>query len=246
MYPEEIKYMTEDFRRADESLDSKFYAQPRMVQHIDEGCVPYSKFDTRVILIRTSARTSLQEYYGSVIQRSDSILDLCTSWTSHLPSNLYPKHNLGIGMNLNEMEKNKHLTGHVVHDLNTNPAIKHVDSKSMDVVICNVSVDYLVKPVEVFREMHRVLRDGGTAHMAFSNRCFPDKVIGKWLNMNEQEQRHWVGGYFYASGGWTDVEEVILREASTAFFGMTNRDPLYVVRAKKVEEKMHDPRKPEL
>ena len=43
------------------------------------------------------------------------------------------------------------------------------------VITNTVSVDYLSKPIEVFKEMHRVLKPGGTAIMSFSNRCFPTK-----------------------------------------------------------------------
>ena len=43
--------------------------------------------------------------------------------------------------------------------------------------VCNVvSVDYLTRPREIFRETHRVLRPGGRAIMSFSNRCFQTKA----------------------------------------------------------------------
>ena len=45
----------------------------------------------------------------------------------------------------------------------------------LQVITNTVSVDYLSKPVEVFKEMHRVLKPGGKAIMSFSNRCFPTK-----------------------------------------------------------------------
>ncbi len=49
------------------------------------------------------------------------------------------------------------------------------EDNSFDVVTNAVSVDYLTRPLEVFREMHRVLKPGGQAIMSFSNRCFPTK-----------------------------------------------------------------------
>ena len=51
-------------------------------------------------------------------------------------------------------------------------------SACWQVVTNAVSVDYLSKPMEVFREMHRVLKPGGKAIMSFSNRCFPTKGDG--------------------------------------------------------------------
>ena len=144
-----------------------------------------------------------------------------------------PHKMVGIGMNAAELSANKHLSSHFVRDLNTDPTFKEVGDGEMDAVICNVSVDYLVKPIEVFREMRRVLKVGGTAHMAFSNRCFPTKVMGAWLGMGDEARRRWVGGYFWASGGWDNVEEVVLKEGNQGLWGIGGEDPLFVVRAKK-------------
>ena len=46
-----------------------------------------------------------------------------------------------------------------------------------------VSVDYLAKPIEMFKEMHRVLKPGGQAIMSFSNRCFPTKGVVSLLDV---------------------------------------------------------------
>ena len=45
--------------------------------------------------------------------------------------------------------------------------------------------------------------------MAFSNRCFLTKISGKWMRLNDEQRRKWIGGYFWASGGWKDVEEMV-------------------------------------
>lgn len=135
-------------------------------------------------------------------------------------------------MNNQELERNGHLTSYFVKDLNEKPSLEEVESGSVDVVICNVSVDYLVKPIKVFEEMRRALKVGGTAHMAFSNRCFPTKVIGRWMRMSDEERRRWVGGYFWACGGWVDVEEVVIKESKGGFWGVYE-DPLFVVRGRK-------------
>ena len=216
LYPQNISYKPEELRRQDESPDTQWYSQPRFVQHIDDGAI-----------------ATLKSYYASIIKSSDSVLDLCSSWVSHLPENMKPHKMVGIGMNAAELSANKHLSSHFVRDLNTDPTFKEIGDGEMDVVICNVSVDYLVKPIEVFREMRRVLKVGGTAHMAFSNRCFPTKVVGAWLGMGDEARRRWVGGYFWASGGWGNVEEVVLKEGNRGLWEIGGEDPLFVVRAKK-------------
>ncbi|CZT09879.1 uncharacterized protein RAG0_14485 [Rhynchosporium agropyri] len=219
LYPTSITHTPQDLRRHDEGSDSEWYSQPRFVHHIDDGAI-----------------ASLKSYYDAIIKPNYSILDLCSSWTSHLSMNLKPQAMIGYGMNKLELERNSHLTKHFVKDLNRTPSLAEVPDDSIDTVICNVSVDYLTQPVSIFREMNRVLKVGGTAHMAFSNRCFPTKVIGKWMNMDDEGRRKWVGGYFWASGGWEEVEEVILKEGKPGFWG-GSEDPLFVVRAKKAASK---------
>ncbi|KAK0103082.1 hypothetical protein ONS95_000739 [Cadophora gregata] len=215
LYPATITYTPQDLRRQDEGSDVEWYQQPRFVQHIDDGAI-----------------VSLKSYYDTIIKPSHSILDLCSSWTSHLSRDLKPQSMIGYGMNKVELERNSHLTKYFVKDLNKNPSLEEVPSESVDTVICNVSVDYLTQPVSIFKEMYRVLKVGGTAHMAFSNRCFATKVIGKWMRMDDEGRRQWVGGYFWASSGWQDVEEVILKEGKAGKWGSTE-DPLFVVRARK-------------
>ncbi|APA06041.1 hypothetical protein sscle_01g008110 [Sclerotinia sclerotiorum 1980 UF-70] len=209
LYPTPFVFTRSDFHRQDESPDTEWYSQPRFVQHIDDGAI-----------------SILKDYYSTIITPTSSVLDICSSWVSHLPSSLKPPIMIGIGMNAAELQRNEHLTQYMVKDLNVHPTFREIGYASMDVVICNVSVDYLTQPIDVFEEMRRVLKIGGEAHMAFSNRCFPTKVVGRWLRMDDEERRKWVGGYFWASGGWENVEEVVLKEGGY-------EDPVFVVRGRK-------------
>lgn len=213
-YPTPLAYTLQDFKRIDEGSDAEWYSQPRFVQHIDEGAV-----------------AALKCYYGNIIKPNHSVLDLCSSWVSHLPEGLKPHSMIGVGMNTQELSRNGHLTRFLVKDLNTTPNLKEIHDNTIDALLCNVSVDYLTQPVSIFQEMHRVLKEGGSAHMAFSNRCFPTKVVGKWMGLNDEQRRRWVGGYFWASGEWNDVEEVILKEGKGGIWG--HEDPLFIVRARK-------------
>lgn len=131
-------------------------------------------------------------------------------------------------MNTKELSANKHLTSYITKDLNENPTLPEIPDGSIDVAICSVSIDYMTRPVELLSEVRRTLKDGAWMHCTFSNRCFPTKVVGKWLRMSEEERTRWIGGYFWADeGGWEHVEEVVLNRGGYD-------DPLYVVRARKV------------
>jgi SAM-dependent methyltransferase len=201
-----------DFRRQDESPDSSFYRSPRFVHHIDEA-----------------AQQDLKDYYAANIRPESCIVDICSSWTSHLPDFVPGKlpSAVGYGLNAAELKANKHLRRWYVRDLNTDPNMHEVEDGIADAVICNVSIDYLTQPVKIVDEMRRMLKSGGMAHLSFSDRCFPDKVISRWLRMGDEERRLWVGGYFWASGGWEHIEEVILTESGGY------QDPLFVIRARK-------------
>ncbi len=166
------------FARMDESPDSVFYSEPRFVTHIDDGAI-----------------SSIRDYYGSLMQDGSSVLDLCSSWISHLPTGTKFSRVAGLGMNAEELSRNEQLTEYEVQDLNTNPTLPY-DDEAFDFVCNVVSVDYLNKPLEVFREMHRVLKPGGQAIMSFSNRCFPTKAIAIWGQTDDS------GHIWCARGCW--------------------------------------------
>lgn len=68
---------------------------------------------------------------------------------------------------------------------------------------------------------------GGRVHLAVSNRCFPTKVVGRWLRVGEQGRPDMIGDCLWRIG-WREIEIVeVVR-------GSFMRDPLWVVRARKV------------
>ena len=84
-------------------------------------------------------------YYDENLKSDSDIVDLCSSWISHLPNQFNFKSVIGIGMNEKELKANKKLTQHYVVDLNKNPKLKMIESESIDSVLCTVSVDYLIR-----------------------------------------------------------------------------------------------------
>ncbi len=198
------------FDRADESPDDRFYAFDRMVTHIDPGAV-----------------AEVTQLYRDLDIDGD-VLDLCSSWISHfdpLPARL-----VALGMNPAELDANVAATATVVHDLNADPTLPFVDA-SFDAVTCCVSVDYLTRPVEVFREVARVLRPGGVFACTFSNRCFPTKAIRGWLATDDRGRCAIVATYFELSAGF-DTTIIEHRNA-----GRTG-DPLYAVWARSPSDQL--------
>ena len=158
-FPPEWPYSPSDFERQDESDDSIFYDQARLVYHIDDAAVG-----------------ALTKYYAKNLKDGDDVLDICSSWVSHYPKEFKGGDVVGLGMNEYELSQNEQLSSFVVKDLNEETKLPF-DDESFDKVTIVVSVDYLNKPKEVFDEIGRVLRPGGECIISMSNRCFPTKAF---------------------------------------------------------------------
>jgi SAM-dependent methyltransferase len=180
----------EFFRRLDDSDDELFYLMPRLVVHIDDAAI-------RIV----------EEIYLSRLPRGGAILDLMSSWRSHLPPELMPARVVGLGLNRSEMEDNPALTEIVTHNLNRPPQLPFEDA-SFDGAVLTVSVQYLIHPLEVFAEVGRVLKSGAPFIVTFSNRMFPTKAVAIWANASEQQRVDLVGYYFTHSAAFERIELV--------------------------------------
>lgn len=156
------------FAREDEADDAVFYRPLRLVTHIDQGAI-----------------AALADLYGAVLPQDGVLLDLMSSWVSHLPDGLRAAEMVGHGMNAQELAANPRLSRWFVQDLNRDPLLPLEDAR-FDGVLCCVSVQYLQRPIDVFAEVRRVLRPGAPFIVSFSNRCFPTKAVAIWraLDLN--------------------------------------------------------------
>ena len=194
------------FDRSDPADDAEFYAPARLVTHIDERAI-----------------RAVGELYRE-LGLDGEVLDLMGSWVSHF---LAPPAALTVlGMNAAELAANPDAATTVVHDLNADPHLPFPDA-SFDAAVCCVSVDYLVRPIEVFADVARVVRPGGVFATTFSNRCFPTKAIRGWLYSSDAEHGEIVAEYFRRAGGYD--EPVAERRTPPLHPG----DPLFAVWARR-------------
>ncbi len=175
------------FSRKDRQPDDRFYASPRLVHHLDD-----------------TARDMVADLYKRFVHDGMQVLDLMSSWVSHLPRTVKPGSVSGLGMNRTEMAQNPVLSETCVHDLNAMPQLPF-DSDRFDVAICTVSVEYLTQPIAVFKEVARVLKPGGSFVVSFSNRWFPPKVVRIWEQLHEFERIGLVLEYFIRSGAFQEL-----------------------------------------
>jgi len=198
------------FAKEDTSDDSLFYEIPRLVTHIDKN-----------------ACMVLKGFYRSLLKDGDSVLDLMSSWVSHLPEDINYSKVSAQGMNKVELEANPQLTDFIVQNLNINQVLSYGDEE-FDLCTIAVSVQYLTSPVRVFKEIARILKPNGKCCVSFSNRMFPTKAILAWRMSSNEDHCNLVKKYFKMTDMYGDikverlVEENIHYDPLFAVIGITN------------------------
>ncbi len=208
-----------NWRRVDETDDGSFYVQPRLVVHVDDHFIK-----------------TLREFLAAKLPPQAAILDLMSSYKSHLPAGYQAAKVVGLGMNAVEMKANNQLTEYVVQNLNQNPQLPFEDA-SFEVVLNTVSVQYLKQPIAVFKEVGRVLKPGGLHIVSFSNRMFPTKAVQIWRELEEAERVYLVSQYFEESGAFAQAQvfsDLDQRPQSRWQTLFASSDPVYIVFAEKV------------
>lgn len=193
------------FTRQDESPDEEFYRTPRLVTHIDDRAI-----------------AAVTQLYREHFPADGAILDLMSSWVSHLPPELQYERVVGLGMNETELRRNPRLDGYEVRDLNRNPILPFDAAEFDGCGIC-VSIDYLTRPIEVLRDLRRVLKPSAPVIISFSNRCFPTKAVAVWHDLDDAGHMRLVEQYLREAGNWKDIHS--LDRSPRRMFS----DPLYAV-----------------
>jgi SAM-dependent methyltransferase len=157
-------------RKLDESDDGLFYRQPRFVHHLDGAF-----------------RARLTRLYRERLQPEWRVLDLMSSWVSHLPDDVAYAEVIGHGLNAEELSRNPRLQRHWCQNLNQDQRLP-LDNGSVDAALIVAGWQYLQQPEAVAAELRRVLSPGGLLIVAFSNRMFPTKAPQAWLDASDRDR----------------------------------------------------------
>jgi len=196
------------FARPDEDDDALFYAEARLVTHIDEGAI-----------------AALTGYYRQVLPAGGVVVDLMSSWVSHLPADVAYAEVIGHGMNAVELAANPRLDRYFLQDLNRDHALPFEDASIDAAAIC-VAIQYLQAPVAVLSELRRILRPGAPVVISFSNRCFPTKAVAVWQALDDRGHAVLVERYLRAAG-FSKVDIVRLADGrmSDPLIAVVGRSP---------------------
>ena len=170
------------FAKLDTEDDEVFYEPPRLVCHIDDGAI-----------------AALTGFYRKILPAGGVLLDLMSSWVSHLPPEIAYAEIIGHGMNGEELAANPRFDRWFVQNFNRDPALPLAD-RSIDAAMICVSIQYLQRPVELLRDVARVLRPGGPLVVSFSNRCFWTKAVAIWRAFDDDGHAKLVENYLRRAG----------------------------------------------
>ena len=170
------------FTKLDDEDDEVFYEPPRLVCHIDEGAI-----------------AALTGFYRDVLPPGGVLIDLMSSWVSHLPPEIEYAEVIGHGMNTAELAANQRLSRWFVQNLNRETSLPLGDA-SLDAAMICVSIQYLQRPLAVLREIARALRPGAPLVVSFSNRCFWTKAVAIWRALDDEGHAHLVERYLRGAG----------------------------------------------
>ena len=179
-------------RKVDEGDDALFYRQPRFVHHLDGAF-----------------RTRLTRLYRERLQPDWRLLDLMSSWVSHLPEEVAYAEVIGHGLNGEELSANPRLHRHWRQNLNQEQRLP-LAGASVDAALIVAGWQYLQQPEAVAVALRRVLRPGGLLIVAFSNRMFPTKAPQAWLEASDRDRLASVAKVLLCQG-WR-MEQVIAED----------------------------------
>src|SRR5581483_1976069 len=203
-------FTPEMFERMDDGDDALFYASPRKVVHIDDGAI-----------------AAAGQAIAAILPSHSVLLDLMSSWRSHFPAGIAKQELIGLGLNAEEMADNPDLDTYVVHDLNANPRLPFADA-TFDGAVVTVSIQYMIRPLETFAEMARILKPGAPFLVLFSNSMFPTKAVRIWQSLRDGQRASLIRAYFEHAGGFGEPQ---FRDFSLQP-GIS--DPLFAVWARKI------------
>ena len=210
-----MKLSSTDRQKLDISDDTIFYLKPRYVNHLSN-----------------SFRNRLTNLYSEYLCTHYVILDLMSSWVSHLPNNTRYKKVIGHGMNELELKANKRLDSFWLQNFNKTQ-IMPIEDSTVDIGLIVAGWQYLQYPERVSLELSRIIKSNSLLIISFTNRAFWTKSPHIWTNSSDEERIKYVKSVL-STNGWT-VEKIFNEKTyENKIFGFykSESDPFFSVIAR--------------
>lgn len=140
--------------------------------------------------------------YDAILPAQGRVLDLMAGFRSHLCER-YP-HVTGLGLNADELHANPRVDEAIVHDLNLHADLPFAPA-SFDGAVCTVSVQYMVRPLDTFASVARILAPGAPFAVAISTRMFEEKAVLAWRASDDAAHERLVRTYFAQTDAFEPV-----------------------------------------
>ena len=148
--------------------------RPSLRPHGSEPDEAFYAFERKVVHIEIGAIEALREAYGEILPPERRVLDLMSSWRSHLPYSGLGEVT-GSGMNAAEMADNPQLDSCARPQPEPRAPCCRSPTRSFDAVVCAVSVQYLIAPVDGVRRRAPGARPGRTVRGVVLEPVLPDE-----------------------------------------------------------------------
>ena len=210
-----MKLSINDREKIDIDDDKIFYKNPRYVNHLSD-----------------SFRKRLTSLYSEYLLNHHVILDLMSSWISHLPTDKRYKKVIGHGMNEDELSSNKRLNSFWVQNLNITQNMPLEDS-SIDIGLIVAGWQYLQYPEKVSLELSRIIKSDSLLIISFTNRAFWTKAPNIWTYSSEDKRIKYVCSVLSANGWRIEkiFNEKIYEEKLFGFYS-SESDPFFSIIAR--------------
>ena len=210
-----MKLSNSDRVKNDMSDDELFYKNPRYVHHLS-----------------LSFRNRLTKLYSEYLCSHFIILDLMSSWISHLPDKTKYKKIIGHGMNELELKANKRLDSYWLQNLNKSQNLPLEDS-TVNVALIVAGWQYLQYPENISRELSRVIKSDSLLIISFTNRAFWTKSPNIWTYSSDIKRIYYLTSVL-STHGWK-VEKILNEKTyENKLFGLykSESDPFLSVIAR--------------